>query len=256
MRSAAVVASVLAFAASTMAQVPGFAVMTSPANEQTVEAGETFTIVWQPGAYTGSATIELIGGATQNTQIPLKTLATIDLTTGSYAWAVDCSLGDAAVYGLKIVSTANTATFQYSFPFHIDSCSDATTSSSSTSSASSSTSVVVYPASSTSESSAYPAYPTASSAAPVYPTGSASTSMGSVYPTWTSSAAPYPTTFSSMVGYNATTMSSAPATSGAVTATSVKPSTTASSTPIATAAAAKVGAGSMAVLGLFAAMLL
>lgn len=45
----------------------------------------------------------------------------MDNTAGQYSWAVDCSLGDQATYGLKITydSDSTGATFQYSNPFQI-----------------------------------------------------------------------------------------------------------------------------------------
>jgi hypothetical protein len=67
MHSTTVVASALAFAASAMAQVEGFAVMTAPAKGEVVSAGETYQVVWSAGAYTGPVSLTLMGGATPET---------------------------------------------------------------------------------------------------------------------------------------------------------------------------------------------
>lgn len=121
MRSVAVAVSSLAFAASVMAQVPGFAAMSAPAEGEVVPAGSTYTIRWGAGAYTGSVRITLLGGQTPETLEAGGDIASgVEITNESYNWAVDCTLGEMATYGIQITSEADPATFQYSFPFHID----------------------------------------------------------------------------------------------------------------------------------------
>lgn len=75
MRSTAVFASALAFAASALAQTAGFAVLTSPTQGEKVPSGKTFTIKWEAGKYTGPVTISLLGGDTPTTLIPGPVLA-------------------------------------------------------------------------------------------------------------------------------------------------------------------------------------
>ncbi|KAI1412575.1 Ser-Thr-rich glycosyl-phosphatidyl-inositol-anchored membrane family-domain-containing protein [Hypoxylon sp. FL1857] len=255
-------ASALAFAASALAQTAGFAVLTSPTEGEKVPSGKTFTIKWEAGKYTGPVTIALLGGATPTTLVPGPVLATVDVTQGSFAWNVDCSLGKEKTYGIKITSVSDEATFQYSFPFAIDgpSCSSG---------------AGQYPTLGSSSSSSAAGYPTSKESS--YPTSSKEAS----YPTSSSASAPsYPTaSLSSAIGYNTTAISSASSSSSApvyfstapgnlsysaaptptyvpttiVTATSaavVTPSAT-TSTPasIPTAAANNVAAGSLALLG-------
>lgn len=67
MRSVAVAASALAFAASAMAQVEGFAVMSSPAKDEKISAGSTYSIQWDAGKYSGPVVISLLGGESPET---------------------------------------------------------------------------------------------------------------------------------------------------------------------------------------------
>lgn len=69
MRSSTIFASVLAFAASALAQdaTPGYAVVSAPGDGETVPAGKTYTIKWSAGDFTGPATISLMGGETPST---------------------------------------------------------------------------------------------------------------------------------------------------------------------------------------------
>ncbi|KAK8033283.1 hypothetical protein PG991_002681 [Apiospora marii] len=120
MRFATISAAVATFAVSAMAQVDGFDPITSPTQDQKVAAGETLSIKWQPGQVKGAVKIALIGGATQNTQVPLTTISTgVDNQAGAFEWTIPETLGDKAVYGLTIALESDPATFQYSFPFHI-----------------------------------------------------------------------------------------------------------------------------------------
>jgi hypothetical protein len=76
MRFSTISAAALAFAVSAFAQTAGFDVLTSPSNLESVPAGKTFTIVWTPDTtHTGTVTIHLIGGATQNTQTEIGIIA-------------------------------------------------------------------------------------------------------------------------------------------------------------------------------------
>ncbi|KAI1330276.1 Ser-Thr-rich glycosyl-phosphatidyl-inositol-anchored membrane family-domain-containing protein [Xylariaceae sp. FL0255] len=129
--------AILALAASVLAQTPGYAVMSTPADNEVVPAGETYTVKWAPGMYSGAATLSLLGGTSPSTLQILNTIATIHVQDGSYAWHVDCSLGEDKTYGLKIASSADDGkTFQYSFPFSIKGCTKDTTTSTTASSSS------------------------------------------------------------------------------------------------------------------------
>lgn len=70
-----ITAAALAFAASALAQTTGFDAFTTPAKDENVPAGETYTIVWQPNGVTGTVTLSLLGGATPGTLNVLNTLA-------------------------------------------------------------------------------------------------------------------------------------------------------------------------------------
>lgn len=75
MRSVAAAASALAFAASAMAQVEGFAAMSAPAKDEKIAAGSTYSIQWDAGTYTGPVSISLLGGKTPGTLVPGAQLA-------------------------------------------------------------------------------------------------------------------------------------------------------------------------------------
>ncbi|KAJ3568403.1 hypothetical protein NPX13_g6431 [Xylaria arbuscula] len=112
MRSSTVFASVLAFAASTLAQTAGYAVVSAPGDGETVPAGKTYTIQWSAGKYTGPATISLLGGETDTTLEVLGSLGSVQVEKESFSWAVECSLGEDKTYGIKIADEAsNGATF-------------------------------------------------------------------------------------------------------------------------------------------------
>ncbi|KID76938.1 uncharacterized protein G6M90_00g102420 [Metarhizium brunneum] len=117
------VATVLAFAATAFGQAADFDPIYAPKPNEIITAGSTFTITWKaPAKYSeGTVKIELIGGATQNTQVPLLDIASgVKNSAESYSWKVDASLGDKAIYGLVIRYESDpTVTFQYSNPFHI-----------------------------------------------------------------------------------------------------------------------------------------
>jgi hypothetical protein len=70
-------AALMAFAAKALAQVADFDPVLTPTNWEEVSAGKTLEITWQAKPkYSGEKiSISLIGGATQNTQVPIKTIA-------------------------------------------------------------------------------------------------------------------------------------------------------------------------------------
>ena len=70
-------AAVLAFAASTLAQAPDFDPIYTPKKDEIVAAGSALTLTWDaPAKYaSGTISIELIGGATQNTQQHIANIA-------------------------------------------------------------------------------------------------------------------------------------------------------------------------------------
>jgi hypothetical protein len=122
MRFFASASAILAFAASVIAQTPGFDPIFTPGLNEKVPAGETFEITWEATEPYKNANIKisLIGGASQATLQPIA-----DITSGvknsaqSFSWAVDASLGADAVYGLVISLEDNAEIFQYSTPFQI-----------------------------------------------------------------------------------------------------------------------------------------
>ncbi|KAI1660173.1 Ser-Thr-rich glycosyl-phosphatidyl-inositol-anchored membrane family-domain-containing protein [Daldinia decipiens] len=278
-------ASALAFAASAFAQTPGYAVLTSPADGQKVPSGQTFTIQWQPGQYTGPATITLLGGETPTTLTPGPVLATVEVSQGTFSWKVDCALGTDKTYGIRISSVANSATFQYSFPFAIagPSCSSGAgetpkSSASVASVASSSTAAGGYPTEgyptqgyptlpssssssssviSSTSSSAPPSYPTAP---PAYPTAPAPSSSSTVVSNTTIvvSTPKVPTYPTAVTSGNLSTTVHVPTypttiiTSSSYSVVTPVPSasvTTSAPPSIPTAGASNVAAGSLALVG-------
>ncbi|KAM0305711.1 hypothetical protein HYE67_008349 [Fusarium culmorum] len=116
-------AALMAFAAQALAQVADFDPVLTPSNWEQVQTGETLEITWQAKPkYSGEKiSISLIGGATQNTQVPIKTIATgVDNDAASYSWKIDSSVGTNNVYGLVLKLESNPEVFQYSFPFKIE----------------------------------------------------------------------------------------------------------------------------------------
>ncbi|OHF01375.1 hypothetical protein CORC01_03408 [Colletotrichum orchidophilum] len=116
-------AAFLAFAASALAQNPNFDPVFKPTSNEKINAGTAYTIEWTaPDAFKDvTVSISLIGGATQNTQVPLQDIVSgISNSAGKYTWTIPSTLGKDAFYGLVIKSEANpTVDFQYSNPFHI-----------------------------------------------------------------------------------------------------------------------------------------
>lgn len=70
-------AAVLAFAAKVFAQTADFDPIYTPESNQVLNAGETFKVTWKsPEKYLNEKIIiSLIGGATQNTQVPIAQIA-------------------------------------------------------------------------------------------------------------------------------------------------------------------------------------
>ncbi|KAM0512666.1 hypothetical protein ACHAPE_008691 [Trichoderma viride] len=122
MRFTLSVPAFLALASTAFAQTPDFDPVTSPSNNQVITAGQPFTIQWEaPAKYAaGTISIELIGGATQGTQVPLSTIATgIANSAGTFTWNVPATLGNDAFYGFVVKYDSNPSVFQYSNPFHV-----------------------------------------------------------------------------------------------------------------------------------------
>ncbi|KAI1128124.1 Ser-Thr-rich glycosyl-phosphatidyl-inositol-anchored membrane family-domain-containing protein [Nemania abortiva] len=254
MRSATIFASVLAFAASALAQdaTAGYAVISAPAKGEVVPAGKTYTIKWSAGKFSGPATISLMGGADAGTLQILNPIATgVEVDNESYSWAVDCSLGEDKTYGIKIADEASEgATFQYSFPFAIKG--PACSSSSSSVSASATTSapgysVTEYPTASTTVVS------TTSSSIKNSTTTVASSSSSVSTPTSKKSTTTAVTTATTFATVSTPVVTVTEATSAAASTSSAAASTTASTSAVPTAGAARTGAG--LALGLLAAAL-
>lgn len=61
------VAVLAATAASVIAQTPGFDVTSTPTQDQTIKAGSSLEIVWEPATEKGTVTITLLQGASPST---------------------------------------------------------------------------------------------------------------------------------------------------------------------------------------------
>ncbi|KAK2768962.1 gpi anchored serine-threonine rich protein [Colletotrichum kahawae] len=232
-------AAFLAFAANVLAQNPNFDPVTKPLSQEKIAAGSTYTIEWTaPDAFKDvTVSISLIGGATQNTQVPLLDIASgVANSAGKYSWTIPSTLGKDAFYGLVIKSESNAADFQYSNPFHItasDSSSGTTTLTSSLGTATvtlSAASVSATPSASASAS----ASAVASSSAPVVIANTSTALSTTAVPTPVSSA---PATVVTSV--------TKPASNG----TSTKTPSTTLATVTGVAGGARATAGVFAVLG-------
>lgn len=71
------VTAVLAMAASAFAQTADFDPIYTPKSDEVVPAGSTYTVTWDaPAKYADdTVSIHLIGGASQNAQVPLLDIA-------------------------------------------------------------------------------------------------------------------------------------------------------------------------------------
>lgn len=122
MRFFSAASAVLAFAASALAQTADFNPVYAPSQDQVVPAGQPFKVTWSaPAKYSsGTVSISLIGGADQNSLVPIGTIATgVPNSALSYTWNVDAALGDKATYGLVFKWEADPSIFQYSQRFSI-----------------------------------------------------------------------------------------------------------------------------------------
>lgn len=84
MRFFASASALLAMATSVVAQTPGFNPIYTPGNYEAVPAGAPFEITWSaPGNWRNDKVqIELIGGASQQTLVPMGTIAsTLNILT-------------------------------------------------------------------------------------------------------------------------------------------------------------------------------
>ncbi|CCE31100.1 uncharacterized protein CPUR_04951 [Claviceps purpurea 20.1] len=120
-------AAVLAFAASALAQTPDFDPIYTPKKDEVVAAGSPLVITWDaPAKYaSGTVSISLIGGPTQNSQQPIAEIASgVKNSAKTYTWNVDASLGKDNVYGLVFKLESDKQIFQYSNPFHIKAAGD------------------------------------------------------------------------------------------------------------------------------------
>lgn len=167
------VSAVLAFAVSAYAQTAGFDALTSPTQDQTVAAGSTLDIIWEPTALYNkdTVTITLLQGTTPSTLSTGATVASkfdasivVNLLTkpsgsiansaGKFSWAIPADIASFATYGFQLTLDSDSKIFQYSFPFHI------TTTSSSSSSYSASGTVASTKTMTLSTGSAYTPYST------------------------------------------------------------------------------------------------
>lgn len=90
MRSAGLFAAAMAFAASVIAQTPGYAVISQPGEGSSLPSGKEFEIKWEAGAFTGPATISLLAGESPTT---LQAGATIgSKSRPSREYMCDCDL--------------------------------------------------------------------------------------------------------------------------------------------------------------------
>ncbi|KZL69596.1 gpi anchored serine-threonine rich protein [Colletotrichum incanum] len=231
-------AALLAFAASALAQNPNFNPVYKPTSNEKVNAGTTLSIEWDaPEAFKDvTVSISLIGGATQNSQVPLLDIVSgIPNSAEKYSWTIPSTLGKDAFYGLVIKSDANpTVDFQYSNPFHIV-AGEGSSSGTTTVVASSGTATVTLSANTASVT------PTSSASASASASVSESVIINSTTALSTTAA---PTAVTPSQSAAATTITSVtrPASNGTATRTA--------STTIATVPAA--GAGAQATAGVFA----
>ncbi|KFY64050.1 hypothetical protein V496_03513 [Pseudogymnoascus sp. VKM F-4515 (FW-2607)] len=110
----------LATTTSVLAQIPGFNVLTAPASNEVLQAGEKFTIKWTPSDPPAPITLLLMQGKNaQGLEIAAEPIAkSIDSGLGKFEWSVPSSAPFAA-YGILLQLDSNTEQFQYSNPFTI-----------------------------------------------------------------------------------------------------------------------------------------
>lgn len=251
------VATLLAFAATALAQTAGFDVLTEPTKGESVPAGETFTIEWESTSKYASETVtlSLLGGSSPSTLQVLGTIASgVKSSAGKYDWAVNSTLGSDATYGIQLTLDSDKETFQYSFPFVIaassSSSSAAGSSSAASTAAASTTAAATTSKSSTTEAAVSSAVSTAVSAT-VSVESSAASAAVSVVSAASSAAA---TTLTTKVGNATTTGKTATATATATKTGSGSSSTSSSATVVTNAAGSVNFAGSLAALAGFIAV--
>lgn len=59
--------TLLAAAALVVAQTPGFDAISAPTQDESINAGSSFEIIWEPAAQDGTITITLLQGASPST---------------------------------------------------------------------------------------------------------------------------------------------------------------------------------------------
>lgn len=216
-----ITAAFLALTSSVLAQTPGFDPISKPLKGEQIPAGSTYLIDWEPSSnYTGSVTIDLLGGPDSGGLNPLSVLAKgVDNSVGEYSWAVDKSLGKLTTYGIRITLDSDKTIFQYSFPFAIKASSDSSSSSSTSGGGSGSSST---------------------SSASTTPTGSSTSDSSTTVTTPTTTLAPTGSGNSSTTGSPSKSI---------VTMTTTASKTSTSSTTVPTNPAVAVVASPMALLG-------
>ncbi|WZH48416.1 GPI-anchored domain-containing protein [Fusarium acuminatum] len=115
-------ATLVALAARVLGQTADFDPIYQPPAWATLISGSRFQIVWDaPAKYAGqTVTISLIGGDTQDTQTPIRDIATgVPNDDGAYDWVIDHIKWEMNVYGLVIKLESDPQVFQYSNPFKI-----------------------------------------------------------------------------------------------------------------------------------------
>lgn len=119
------IATILGLAAAALAQTAGFDAITSPAEGSTLQAGETFQIVWEAApAELDNELIDivLLAGATPSTLSVVEPPIAKGLknSVGKFDWEIPADLGKEETYGFKILLESDPDTFQFSFPFAIE----------------------------------------------------------------------------------------------------------------------------------------
>ncbi|ROT37314.1 hypothetical protein SODALDRAFT_194031 [Sodiomyces alkalinus F11] len=117
-----VTAALVAYVGSVLAQNPDFNPVYKPESGAVLVAGSTVTIEWTtPEQYADvTISIELIGGATQNTQMHVVDVASgVPNSDESYEWTIPSDVGGANFYGLILTSESNPDDWQFSNPFNI-----------------------------------------------------------------------------------------------------------------------------------------
>ncbi len=83
--------------------------LTSPNGGQTWQAGTTNPITWTSTNPSGSVSVEVYRGG-----LFLATLATVPMTSGSYAWVISPTIGDTNTYRIRVTSMSYASVFDES----------------------------------------------------------------------------------------------------------------------------------------------